>query len=517
MKILTAEQMHGVDLRTMEIGIPGLVLMENAGHRVAEWIAEKFAPLARQRIVVLCGKGNNGGDGFVVARQLHTRLRPQSLDVVFAGKREDLRGDAAANLRMLEACGCPVRAEITPEMRGATVVVDALLGTGLSGPARGRMLELIREINAGFPEAAIVAVDIPSGLASDTGALLGEAVRADCTVTFTAPKVGQVLPPSCDRVGELRVAPIGSPPELYEQDASVSLFLSETEEFRHLFAPRPPDAHKGTFGHALVVGGSRGKTGAAAMTGAAALRAGAGLVTVASAESAVGIIAAHMAEIMTEPLPENDAGGISTRAFDDDRIARLIAGKSVVAVGPGLGTHAETATFVRRLIDESDLPMVIDADGLNALAGQSFRGRQSLILTPHPGEMARLAGVSRDEVLNDRLGVARSFATEHSVCLVLKGHRTLIALPDGRVWVNPTGSPAMATGGTGDILTGLIAGLLAQFPEQFPAALLAAVWLHGRAGELSGNEFGEQALTATDMLQFLPAAIEESVSGEDAI
>ncbi len=511
MKVLTAAQMREVDRRSMELGIPGLVLMENAGHRVVELLAEEFRPLSEHRVVILCGKGNNGGDGFVVARQLHTRLRPRSLHVVFAGQAGELTGDAAANFRMLEACGCPVSGEITAEMRRATLVIDALLGTGLSGPARGRMLELIREINTGFPEAKVVAVDIPSGLDSDSGNPLGESVKADYTVTFTAPKVGQVLPPNCDRVGELRVCPIGSPPELFEDDDSIFLALSEPKRFRHLFAARPRGAHKGSFGHVLVIGGSGGKTGAAAMAGLSALRAGAGLVTVASAGSAAPVIAAHAAEIMTEPLAETDAGSISPRAFDYGRMAAIVENKTVLAVGPGLGTHPETAAFVRRLVREFSQPMVIDADGLNALAGSDFPGRPALVLTPHPGEMARLTGLSRDEILGDRVGVARSFATAHHVTVVLKGQRSLIALPDGRVWVNPTGTPAMATGGTGDILTGLIAGLAAQFPAELETAVLAAVWLHGRAGELGAADFGEQPLIATDLLAYLPDAIAQAL------
>lgn len=517
MKVLTAPQMREVDLRTIASGIPGLVLMENAGHRVIELLQEKFAPLSRHRVVVLCGKGNNGGDGFVVARQLHTRLRPGSLDVVFAGKAADLTGDAAVNFQMLAACGCPVAEAITPEMRPATIVIDALLGTGLSGPARGQMLELIHEINTGFPAARVVAVDIPSGLASDTGATLGEAVRADYTVTFTAPKVGQVLPPNCDSVGELRVGAIGSPPELYEEDDSISLCLSEPGCFRRLLAPRAHGAHKGNFGHVLVVGGSRGKSGAAAMAGTSALRAGAGLVTVASASSAAPVIAAHAAELMTEPLAETDTGGISTQAFEYGRFTAVVEQKTVLAIGPGLGTHFETVAFVRQVVSEYEQPMVIDADGLNALVGEEFRGRPSLVLTPHPGEMARLAGVSRDDILSDRVGVARSFAGEWNVVLVLKGQRTLVALPDGRVWINPTGSPAMASGGAGDILTGLIAGLMAQFPDAPETAVLAAVYLHGRAGELGAAELGEQALLATDLLQFLPEAIEECARVPDQL
>ena len=512
MKVLTAAQMREVDRRTVESGIPDLVLMENAGHRVVELLQEKFSPLSRHRVVVLCGKGNNGGDGLVVARQLHTRLCPKTLDVVFAGREEELTGNAAANFRMLVACGCPIAKAITPEMRSATILIDALLGTGLSGPARGQMLDLIREINTGFPNAQVVAVDIPSGLASDSAIPLGEAVRADYTVTFTAPKIGQVLPPNCDGVGELRIGLIGSPPSLYENDDSIYLQMSEPSRFRHLFEPRAPGAHKGSFGHVLVIGGSRGKSGAAAMAGISALRAGAGLVTAASAESAIPMIASHAAEIMTEALPETETGSISTRAFEYDRFSSIAENKTVLAIGPGLGTHFETVGFVRQVVTEFKQPMVIDADGLNALAKDKFQGRTSLVLTPHPGEMARLTGLSRDEIVNDRVQVARSFAMDRNVTLVLKGQRTLIALPNGIVWINPTGSPALASGGTGDILTGLIAGLVAQFPEQQETAVLAAVYLHGRAGELGSAELGEQVLMATDLLQFLPDAIEECAS-----
>ena len=516
MKVLTAAQMRDVDRRTMELGIPGLVLMENAGHRVLEFLSSKFAPLDQQRIVILCGKGNNGGDGMVVARQLWTRVRPQRLDVVLTADPGELTGDAAENYRMLRVCGCPVVSGLTPEMREATLVIDALLGTGLKGPATGDSLALIREINAGFPRAKVVAVDIPSGLGSDSGAIPGECVRADYTVTFTAPKVGQVLPPACDRVGELHACPIGSPPSLFEEDASIFLSLVEPEMFRSLLQPRQPGAHKGDFGHVLVVGGSRGKTGAAAMAGMAALRAGAGLVTVASAQSAVPVIAGHAPELMTEALPETVDGFISLRALDQELLMGLVRGKDVVALGPGLGTHPETVEVVRRLVAEVPQYLVIDADGLNALASAEFKGR-NLILTPHPGEMARLTGKRTAEVQADRVAAARSFATERSLTLVLKGQRTLVASPDGRVWVNPTGSPAMATGGSGDILTGMMAGLLAQTPQEMEAAVAAAVYLHGRAGELGAAALGEQALIATDLLEFLPEAVDECAGRADKL
>jgi NAD(P)H-hydrate epimerase len=511
MKVLTAAQMREVDRRTIEMGIPALVLMENAGHRVVEFLAETFAPLASQRIVVLCGKGNNGGDGMVVARQLWTRLRPQSLSVVLAAAPTELKDDALANYRMLQACGCPIAREIPAEMRNATIVIDALLGTGLKGAAAGPMLDWVREVNAGFPLAKVVAVDIPSGIESDNAATVGETAQADFTVTFTAPKVGQVVGPASVRVGRLRVAAIGSPASLYEEDDAIFLSMVEPAWFGALFAPRAPWANKGSFGHVLVVAGSRSKTGAAAMSGIAALRAGAGLVTVASVESALPVIAGHAPELMTEPLAETAAGSVS----DDGRLARVLEKKSVVAVGPGLGTAPETVEMVRRLVRECPQPMVVDADALNALAGSSIDGGGRVrVLTPHPGEMARLTGKTIEQIQADRVAAARGFAMERHVVLVLKGYRTLIAFPDGRVWINPTGSPALATGGTGDILTGTIAGFLAQFPDRPDQAVAAAVYVHGLAGELGAAELGEKSLVATDLLRYFPAAFHACVPNQ---
>ena len=510
MKILTAAQMREVDQRTAELGIPSIVLMENAGHRVVEFLERQYVPLAEHRVVIFCGKGNNGGDGLVVARQLFTRIRPRSLYVVLAGDPDEMRGDAAENIRMLEAVGCPVGLEVTPEMRAATIVIDALLGTGIHGAASGRAAELIRTINQGFPAAEVVAVDLPSGLDSDSGTVSGDAVRAHHTVTFTAPKVCQVLSPACELAGKLHIAPIGSPPVLYEGDPSISLGLSEPSLFAHLFRARIRDSNKGLYGHVLVMAGGRGKTGAAAMAGLGALRAGAGLVTVASAASAISAIASHAPELMTEPLAETDNGAISTRSIEEGALGRILEGKTVVAMGPGMGRDKETVEFIRRAAAELEVPMVIDADGLNALAGQDLHAKAPRILTPHPGEMSRLTGTSVAAIQQDRIGCARAFAEERGVHLVLKGNRSVTAAPDGRIWINPTGSPAMATGGTGDVLTGLIAGLLAQFPDQLEPALLAAVWLHGRAGELGAEEIGEKPLIATDLFEFLPEAMREA-------
>jgi NAD(P)H-hydrate epimerase len=500
MKVLTASEMREVDRLTIEAGIPGIVLMENAGHRVVEFLCERFAPLADHRIVVLCGKGNNGGDGLVIARQLHTRICPRELYVVLLAAPDDLKGDAAANYRMLQACECPVHREIPSGSHCASLVIDALLGTGVSGPASGVMLEGIRAINRDFPLAQVVAVDMPSGMSSDTGDPAGEIARADYTVTFTSAKVGQVLPPNCDLTGELLVRPIGSPPHLYDR---AWLSLVEPAMFRDLLAPRKPSGHKGTYGHALIVAGSRGKSGAAAMSGMAALRAGAGLVTVASAASAIAEIAMHAPELMTEPLRETESGMIALNA-DIDAAA---AGKTVLAAGPGLGRAPHLATLVNAIVDSCEQPVVIDADALIQWPAKA-PGR-TRVMTPHPGEMSRLTGKSTADVQADRVGLARSCAVEHAVTIVLKGQRTVIAFPDGRVWINPTGTPAMGTGGTGDILTGLITGFLAQFPDRPDQAVAAAVYLHGRAGELGAEANGEQYLVATDLLQYLPDAMEE--------
>jgi NAD(P)H-hydrate epimerase len=493
--------MREVDRRTIEMGIPGLVLMENAGHRVVDLLAEKFAPLAAHRIAILCGKGNNGGDGMVVARQLFTRFQPRALHVVLLAAPEDLKGDAAQNYRMLQVCGCPVAREIPAEARLATIIVDAVLGTGINGPAAGAMLDAIREINRGFPLAKVVAVDIPSGMPSDSGQPVGEQARADYTVTFTAPKPAHALAPNCDAMGELHVAAIGSPPARYDADDSIWLSLLQPAMFAQLLAPRPRAGHKGSFGHVLAIAGSRGKTGAAAMCGMAALRSGAGLVTVASEESAIPVIAGHAAELMTEPLS-------SGRLWAT--VEKIAEKKDVIAMGPGLGTDPEVVAMVRRAFTEFAQPMVVDADALNAIAGTPWAGAGKFrVLTPHPGEMGRLCGKTTDEISADRMAAARGLATGRQVALVLKGEGTLIAFPDGRVWINPTGTPAMGTGGTGDILTGLIAGFLGQFPKDPDRAIAAAVYLHGLAGELGAAVLTEKCLNATDLLRYLPAALEE--------
>jgi NAD(P)H-hydrate epimerase len=504
MKVLTAAQMGAVDKATIEAGIPGVVLMESAASRVVEYVARKFSPLSEERIVVVCGKGNNGGDGLAVARQIYTRFQPKSLRVVLVADPEELTGDAALNLKMLRAAGIGEYRDFGLEMRGATLVIDAVLGTGLRGPAKGSALDAIIEINSVFPFAKVVSVDIPSGLSGDSGVPAGEYVRAHATVTFTAPKICHAMPPACDLMGELVVAPIGSPASLYEHDAALQLALVTRESIASLFAPRMRDANKGSFGHVLMVAGSRGKSGAAAMAGLAALRAGAGLVTVACPESVLESVARYAPELMTEALPE-------TGAFD--RVMELAAKRSLVAMGPGMGTDGETASLVLRVFDELEKAMVVDADALNCLAGKpGWKAKGVRVLTPHPGEMGRLTGRSIAEIQNDRIAQARSFAQENGLTLVLKGERTLTGFADGRVLINPTGSPSMATGGTGDMLTGLIAGLMAQFPDDRERAISGAVYLHGLAGEIAARHLTEQYVIATDLLHYLPEAIREITS-----
>ena len=489
MKILTVGQMREVDRLTIERGIPGLVLMENAGSRVVDFLRETFAPLAGQRVAVVCGKGNNGGDGFVVARQLFTRKLCGQLTVLELFPAETLTGDALSNRRMLDACGCPVVRELPNEANLATVVVDAVLGTGLSGPAKGPSLDGIRLINDRFPLAKKVAVDIPSGLPSDDSKPTAEFVRADYTVTFTAAKRTQY-------VGKLTIVPIGTPAELCETNPAYRLNLTEHDSIRHLFAKRPHDSNKGMYGHVLVVGGSFGKSGAPAMAGLGSFRTGAGLVTIAVPQSVMPGVAAVRPEFMTEPL-------------EPSKVLELLKKMTVLAVGPGLGGGDDVVRFVKQLYEEAELPAVVDADALNALAGSLPKTGKIRVLTPHPGEMSRLVSKSTKEVQADRLGIAEGLAKESGATIVLKGDRTIIAFPDGETWVNPTGSPSMATGGTGDILTGMVAGLIGQHPKDWKRAVIAAVWLHGRCGELAAEHLGEESTLATDLLTFLPEAIDE--------
>ena len=507
MKIVSAAEMREIDRVTTErFGVPSLTLMENAGAAVADFVRKQY-PDAR-RVSVICGKGNNGGDGFVAARKL--REEGREVFVVLLADPKELRGDAA---QMFQRMGqSPVVAKSHDEFEAiqhrlpeVDLLIDAILGTGFRPPVSGLYAEAIAAMNAsGVP---VVAVDIPSGADADAmGQQSGAVARADAIVTFTAPRPAHVF--GMLTAGPTVIAPIGSPDAAIV--STLQLQLTTPQKIAPLIGPRPREANKGSFGHVLVIGGSLGKAGAAAMAGMSALRIGAGLATVATAKSVLATVAGFHPELMTEPCEETEAGTISLRALEYAHLDKLVKGKTVLAIGPGISRHPETSEFVRTIVQKYPVPTVLDADGLNAFegdAGQMLGKLRPLVITPHPGEMARLTGLSIPEVQKDRIGIARSFAREHEVVVVLKGHRTLVAQPDGEVWVNTTGNPGMATGGTGDILTGMVAGMIAQNASRVFEATICAIYLHGLAGDVACESTGEQSLVATDLIKFLPEAL----------
>jgi len=525
MKIVSAAEMREIDRATSErFGVPSITLMENAGSAVARFVLSDY-PQA-ERVGILCGKGNNGGDGFVVAGKLVEAGR--AVRVLLLCDPEELRGDAEAMFQKMVGTLRPLNIgpQIVREASGldssdaaeifaADVIVDAILGTGFRPPVSPLYAAAIGKMNAA--SAPIVAVDIPSGADADAarspratdsrngvGDELREEARANAIVTFTAPRPAHVFAGLTS--GATVIAPIGSPPEAIV--SQLGLHLSTPPDFAPLLAPRAREGNKGSYGHVLVIGGSLGKAGAAAMAGFAALRVGAGLSAVATPLSVLATIASFHPELMTEPMAETKDGTISLRALGPGLDA-LLERRTLIAIGPGISRNSETAEFVRAIVKRRDKAIVVDADALNAFegsAGQLNGHGRTVVITPHPGEMSRLTGLSIAEIQANRLEVARNFAREHELIVVLKGHRTLIAAPDGTVWVNPTGNPGMATGGTGDVLTGMVAGLMAQHPQYALEATALAVYLHGLAGDLASESVGENSLVATDLLRFLPQA-----------
>lgn len=483
--------------------------MENAGRGAAQAIVARFGSLRRKRVVICCGKGNNGGDGLVVARRL--KASGALVKVFLLTRARALTGDSAAMLRADLKAGGTVQ-EVTQESEVATLenalasadlVVDALLGTGLTGPATGFYARAIEAINGSAKPVA--ALDLPSGLSSDHGRLLGPTVRAELTTTFAGWKRGLLLYPGAACAGEVRVVDIGIPESATRE--GIGVFVLEPSDIATLFPRRPPDAHKGAFGHLLVVAGSVGKTGAAALAGRAGLRNGAGLVTIAAPVSQQPVIAALGMEFMTEPLAETPGQSVSLKA--KDRILELTARTDAMALGPGISLDPETQALVRELVKEVKRPMVVDADGLTALAGHLDLLKESpapRCLTPHPGEMARLSGATVAEVQADRIETVRSFCRRYGAFLVLKGARSVIGEPGGKVFINPTGNPGMASGGSGDVLTGMVGALLARGFGPL-VALQAGVFLHGLAADLARNEKGEEGLIAGDILEAIPLAI----------
>src|SRR5215469_229837 len=527
MKALTAAEMREVDrLTTERFGVPGQQLMEAAGKSVAEVFLEEYGHKNSEApgfVAVLCGKGNNGGDGFVVARDLHEEA--DRVQLYLFARPEELKGDAARNFERWRALGGGVTVVQTEadwkrawgEISGVDVIVDALLGTGMRGVATGLLGWAIEDVNRLSRDATaarpgwIVAVDTPSGLPSDGEAAEGPVIKAHWTVTFTAPKIGQLISPSAGCCGRLVVREIGSPPALIEEVGKGEVRWAGPDEFAGLPLVRAAESHKGSFGHALIVAGSVGKTGAAIMAGNAALRAGAGLVTIATPESVLPIIAAAHPEYMTEALPGTDAGSLSTAALTSGRYAQAVRGKSVVAIGPGAGQHPDTQEFIRTIVADTEAPVVLDADGLNAFDGRgeslSRRKSEKLVVTPHPGEMARLLGSSIAEVQKDRVKTALDAARKWNAQVVLKGFHTIVASPKGQVFVNTSGNPALAKGGSGDVLTGLLAGLIAQFgADDLVRVVALGVYLHGRAADLLSEQADASGILAGEVAQAIPFA-----------
>lgn len=510
MRVVAAHTMQEIDREAIDTyGIPGIQLMENAGRSCVEEIIAEFG--LSGSCVVVAGKGNNGGDGFVIARLL--AQKGWRVSVIVVADREAIAGDAAQNLDRLPGSiisFCTNEGQLSAPFMAvvfqADVIVDALLGTGLNSDVSGIYREAIDLINAaGRP---VVSVDVPSGVHGTTGRVLGAAIRADITVTFAFAKLGNILYPGAELTGRLLVADIGIPAQLMDT-ASGYEFLT-ANAMRHLVRRRNRIAHKGHFGHCLIVAGSTGKTGAAVLTANSAVRAGSGLVTLAVAESIHNIAEQKTTEAMTCPLADFGSGYLTSSSFS--AIEKLLDGKDVLAVGPGLGCHAETFGLVRDLVVNVSQPLVIDADGLNALAEDvdvlKRKKATQVVLTPHPGEMARLFGVAISDVEERRISVAQEFAKSYGVHLVLKGARTIIASPSGIAAINGSGNPGMASGGMGDVLSGVIASLLGQGYEAWDACRLG-VFLHGYAADLVASEKGEIGMTASDVVEKIPFAYNE--------
>ncbi len=513
MKLYTAEAMQEADRRAItERGVSGLTLMENAGRGCALLIHERYGAPSCRKVVIVAGKGNNGGDGYVIARLLAEQ--GWQVRTLVLARREEIKGDARSNLELLPLDSvqfCPSGiADWADELAASTIIVDALFGTGLSGEIVGPAAWAVNLINtAGRP---VVAVDIPSGIHGTTGKVLGTAIQAELTVTFDGAKTGHVLYPGTEYVGDLQVVEIGIPESFLAKGHGLEFLDAAAAAL--LLRPRRRTTHKGSCGHVLIIAGSRGKTGAATLTANSAVRSGSGLVTLAVPESLHDILEIKTTEVMTVSLDDEGRACLSSLALPE--IHRLLQGKSAVAVGPGLGLSRETVTLVHRLLHEIELPLVLDADAINAISQQQELLRNasshSIVLTPHPGEMSQLIGISVAQIEADRISAARDTAVRFGVYIILKGARSICAAPDGRISINGSGNPGMASGGMGDVLTGVVTSLLGQGYSPFDACRLG-VFLHGCAADLVAAEKGEIGITATDVLERLPYAYKFLVTG----
>jgi len=510
MKVVTIAEIKKIDLRAIEeYGIPSVVLMENAGSEAVRQIENIIGNLQNKKIAIFAGKGNNGGDGYVVARYLYNQ--GVKVKVFLIGSKVDVTGDALLNLQIITRMGLDVIEvandgdwdKVKIAMTFTDCLIDALLGTGFTGQLSGNMAQVVESINK--TNKVIIAMDIPSGVNGDTGQINGIAIKAQHTITFSLPKQGLLLYPGASFAGDVSVADIGIPRTLLT-DSNIKQNIITSSAVRKMFGKRSPDVHKGNCGKALIIAGSKGLTGAATLTAKATVRSGAGLVTLGIAESLHDIMETKLTEVMTKPLAEVAVGFMGQEAVLD--IEELSCQSDIIAIGPGLGRHVDTMLAVRQIIKNVEKPLVIDADALYALVDHTHilaEAKAVPVLTPHSGEMARLVGLTPDEVNQDRVYITRQAAIEWGSIIILKGARTLVAFPDGEVYININGNAGMATGGTGDVLTGVITGLIAQGLSSHEAALVG-VYLHGLAGDIVARG-GMIGMTASDLIHALPAAI----------
>ncbi len=513
-RLVTAEEMRAIDRCTIqELGVPGLLLMENAGLGVLRVVEQLLAQCNGKRVTILCGGGNNGGDGMVVARHLFNRGIP--MNVYLVGKKASVKGDARVNMQILESFGINIpeiyEKKDLRRIAPSDIIVDALLGTGITGEVRGLMAHVVDWVNRS--SLPVVSVDLPSGLHCDDGSYQGTCVRADQTVTMAELKRGLVLPPGRELAGQVTVVDI-SAPAFVSESAGIKTFLVEQEDIRRRLPQRPPAAHKGDFGKILVLAGSSGMTGAATLASLAALRVGGGLTILCIPRSLNAILEEKLTEVMTKPLPETPQGTLSLDA--EAEIDALLEWADVLAIGPGLSTVPETGELIRRIVKKTTIPMVIDADGLNAISGREDileKKKTPRIITPHYGELSRLNGLSIDDIAKNRIEVARESASRFGGTVVLKGAPTVIGHSDGYVYVNSTGNSGMATPGTGDVLTGMVVGFLAQGCSTLDASL-CGVYLHGLAGDTGAQAVGQRSLIAGDLIDFLSGALLDTQEGE---
>ncbi len=521
MKVVTADEMRNIDSQTIkEIGIPGIVLMENAGIGAVHVIIEKFPSPKFSKVSILVGKGNNGGDGLVVAR--HLINRGYKVNTYILSEADKFSGDALINLQIAQKMNLPMKFILSEEqleeykniISQSDFLIDSIFGTGLKGAVRGFAGNLIEFLNS--TNIPIIAIDLPSGLDADYGRIDGACICADLTVTMVLPKRGLLLYPGANFVGELKVADIGIPKSVIEYQ-QISVNLVQPSFASELLPQRPKDGHKGLFGRVLLVAGSAGLTGASALASQSALRVGAGLVTLGIPKSLNPIMEVKLTEAMTIPLAETEDHTLSIRALN--KILLLSEKADVVAIGPGLSRNPETTALVKKLCREINIPKVIDADGLNALSEERDILKElssNTVLTPHPGEMSRLIDKPISEIQSDRINIALDFAKENGVMLVLKGAPTVIATPNGEAYLNTTGNPGLASGGTGDVLTGVIAGFIAQGLSLKDASILG-VFIHGLAGDLVAKEKGIAGMIASDIIENLPIAIKQLASIKDGV